>query len=106
MHPIDELLHWERGSHASYAQMPLLDCGFCFIIRSQLDVGCSPLCHARKGAILGISSTGRVPGQTFPPTLPLVVAFSGKCSCLAFTPCVPQLAHSQSCNDGAMAYRQ
>jgi hypothetical protein len=36
-----------------------------------MHVGGSPLCHARKGAILGISSTGQVPGQTFLPTLPL-----------------------------------
>ena len=34
MHHTYGYLHWERGSHSSDAQIPLLDWVFCFIIRS------------------------------------------------------------------------
>jgi hypothetical protein len=61
-----EFPHWERGSHSSYAQTPLLDCVFCFIIRSQLDLGCSLLCGPiRTRCRRGSGGSGkRVSGQT------------------------------------------
>ncbi len=34
MHHNYELLHWKSGSSLSYAQIPLQDWVFCFIIRS------------------------------------------------------------------------
>ena len=36
MHRNYEPLRWESGSRSSYAQIPLLDWVFCFIIRSPL----------------------------------------------------------------------
>lgn len=36
MHRKYESLYWERDSHSSYAQIPLLDWGFGFNIRSPL----------------------------------------------------------------------
>jgi hypothetical protein len=36
MHRKYEFLYWERSSHSSYAQIPLLDWGFGLNIRSPL----------------------------------------------------------------------